>query len=199
MNIHKNARLIPHGRERMVQMMLSGHTPEAASRAVGVCPRTARKWLARYKAEGTAGLQDRSSRPKTLRKPTAAKTVKRIIALRRQRWTAKHIARETGVSSATVSRVLKRAGLSRLKDLEPAEPVRRYERSHTGPDRVISFPSHAMQMESPFRLKWQQKYYLFSVLTVLIQWLNAILDLNFAPCYDAREPCPNRRIQPAFE
>lgn len=132
MNMHKNARLTPFGRERMVKAMLSGQSPGAAARAEGVCPRTARKWLARYKAEGAAGLQDRSSRPKKLRKPTAAKTVKRIIALRRQRWTGKHIARETGVSPATVSRVLKRVGLSRLKDLEPAEPVRRYERAKPG-------------------------------------------------------------------
>ena len=132
MNMHKNARLTPLGRERMVRMMLSGQTPEAAARAAGVCPRTAGKWLARYKAEGAAGLQDRSSRPKKLRKPTPARTVNRIIALRRQRWTGKHIARETGVSPATVSRVLKRASLSRLKDLEPSEPARRYERSTPG-------------------------------------------------------------------
>lgn len=55
-----------------------------------------------------------------------------IAVLRRQRLTGKHIARETGMSEATVSRVLARAGLSRLKDLEPAEPVRRYEREHPG-------------------------------------------------------------------
>ena len=97
--------------------MLSGQIPEAAALAAGVCPRTARKWLARYKADGAAGLLDRSSRPKKLRKPTPAKTVKQIIELRRKRRTGKHIARETGVSPATVSRVLKRAGLSRLKDL----------------------------------------------------------------------------------
>ena len=54
------------------------------------------------------------------------------MALRRQRWTGSHIAIEVGVSPATVSRVLKRAGLSRLKDIEPAEPVRRYERAHPG-------------------------------------------------------------------
>jgi len=54
------------------------------------------------------------------------------VALRRQRWTGKHIAMETGVSPATVSRALKRAGLSRLSDIEPAEPVRRYEREHPG-------------------------------------------------------------------
>lgn len=113
-------------------MIERGQTPEAAARAAGVCPRTARKWLARYKAEGAAGLQDRSSRPKKLRKPTPAKTVNRNIALRRKRWTGKHIACETGVSPATVSRILNRAGLSRLKDIEPAEPPRRYERKAPG-------------------------------------------------------------------
>jgi len=132
MNIHKNARLTPLGRERLVKMMLSGQTPESAARLAGVCPRTARKWQARYKTEGAAGLEDRSSRPNKLRNPTSAQTVKRIIALRRQRWTGKHIACETGVSSATVSRVLKRAGLSRMKDLDPAEPARRYEREAPG-------------------------------------------------------------------
>ena len=132
MNIHKNARLTPHGRERMVRMMLSGQTPEAAARAAGVCPRTARKWLVRFKAQGAAGLQDRSSRPNKLRNPTPDGIAARIVALRRQRWTGKHIARQVGVSPATVSRVLKRAGLSRFKDLEPAEPVRRYERAHPG-------------------------------------------------------------------
>ncbi len=78
MNIHKNARLTPLGRERLVKLMLSGQIPEAAALAAGVCPRTARKWLARYKADGATGLLDRSSRPKKLRKPTPEKTVKRI-------------------------------------------------------------------------------------------------------------------------
>ena len=54
--------------------------------------------------------------------------IERIATLRRQRWTGKAIARETGVSPATVSRVLMRLGLRRLRDLEPAEPIRRYER-----------------------------------------------------------------------
>lgn len=132
MNIHKNARLTPLGRERLVRMMESGHTPQAAARAAGVCPRTALKWLARYRAEGLGGLQDRSSRPLKLRRPTPVDTVERIKAWRRQRWTGKHIAQEVGVSPATVSRVLKRAGLSQLKDLEPAPPVRRYERKTPG-------------------------------------------------------------------
>lgn len=77
-------------------------------------------------------MRDRSSRPRSLRNPTPARIAERIIILRRQRLTGAHIAQKTGVSPATVSRVLRRAGLSKLRDLEPAEPVRRYERKHPG-------------------------------------------------------------------
>ena len=132
MNIHNNARLTPIGRERIVMQVASGQTPQAAARAAGVCPRTIRKWVARYAAEGAAGLQDRSSRPKRLHRPTPRVVIARIGALRLQRLTGKAIAQETGVSPATVSRVLKRLGLNRLSALEPATPVRRYEREHPG-------------------------------------------------------------------
>ena len=132
MDIHKNARLTPLGRERMVRMVVGGQTPQAVSEAVGVCPRTVRKWVGRYEAEGLAGLQDRSSRPQRLRQPTPQATIDRIEALRRQRLTGQAIAAETGVSPATVTRVLKRLGLNRLSALEPAEPVRRYERDRPG-------------------------------------------------------------------
>jgi transposase len=63
----------------------------------GVCPRTARKWLARYRALGPAGLADRSSRPHRLHRPTPQPVVERIIALRRQRMTGKQIALTVGV------------------------------------------------------------------------------------------------------
>ena len=132
MNIHKNARLTPIGRERLVQAVLSGQTPEAAAHAAGVCPRTARKWIARFKAEGRAGLMDRSSRPKRLYRPTPMAIVEQVETLRRQRFTGKQIADELAVSPATVSRILRRLGLNRMRDLEPAEPVRRYERAHPG-------------------------------------------------------------------
>ncbi len=99
--------------------------------AVGVCPRTVRKWVKRFRAEGLAGLQDRSSRPHRLRRATPAATVACIKRLRR-RWTGAQIARETSVSKATVSRILRRLGLNRLRALEPVEPVRRYERQHPG-------------------------------------------------------------------
>src|SRR5215469_16615907 len=128
MNVHKNARLTPLGRGRLVLAMRSGQTPEAAARAAGVCPRTARKWLKRFEAEGAEGLLDRSSRPHKLRRPTPPAVQAEIVALRRQRLCGRHIAKRVGVSPATVSRVLRAAGLSRMKDLDPVEPVRRYQR-----------------------------------------------------------------------
>jgi transposase InsO family protein len=132
MDIHKNARLTPRGRERLAKMVLSGQTPQAASEAAGVCPRTGGKWVDRFKQEGLAGLQDRSSRPHRLRQPTPQPVIDRIESLRRQRRPGKEIAATVGVSPATVSRVLKRLGLSKLSALEPAEPPRRYERERPG-------------------------------------------------------------------
>jgi transposase InsO family protein len=132
MDIHKNARLTPYGRERIVHRVLSGQTVKAVAEAAGVCPRTVRKWLVRYRAEGAASLQDRSSRPHRLHRPTPQQTVTRIEDLRRLRLTGRQIAKETGVSPATVSRILSRAGLSRTKDLQPAQPVTRYERDRPG-------------------------------------------------------------------
>jgi transposase InsO family protein len=132
MDVHKNARLTPLGRERMARMVLSGQTPKAVSEAVGVCPRTVRKWVERYKREGMLGLQDRSSRPRRLHRPTPHPVIEHIEALRRQRRTGRAIAVEVGVSPATVSRVLRRLGLNKLSALAPAEPVRRYERERPG-------------------------------------------------------------------
>ena len=132
MDIHKNARLTPLGRERLVRMILGGQTPKAVSAAVGVCPRTVRKWRDRFEQEGPLGLQDRSSRPRRLRQPTPPEVIERIESLRRQRMPGTEIAATVGVSAATVSRVLKRLGLSKLSALEPAEPPRRYERDLPG-------------------------------------------------------------------
>jgi transposase InsO family protein len=132
MNVHKNARLTPHGRERIVLQVLSGQTPKAVSEAAGVCPRTVRKWVERHRREGSAGLQDRSSRPHRLRRPTPQAAIEQIEALRRARRSGKQIAAELGISRATVSRILKRLGLNRISALEPAAPVRRYERDRPG-------------------------------------------------------------------
>ena len=95
-------------------------------------PKTVAKWVARFRAEGVDGLRDRSSRPHSSPSQTPPATCAAVETLRRQRHTGKQIAAEVGVSPATVSRILRRLGISRIRDLEPAEPVRRYEREHPG-------------------------------------------------------------------
>ena len=133
MDVHKNARLTPAGREVMVRRVVEGgETSAVVGDAMGVCERTVRKWVDRFRREGLAGLRDRSSRPHRLRCPVPTATVARIEVLRRQRWTGTRIASEVGVSKASVSRILRRLGLSRLRALDTPIPARRYEREHPG-------------------------------------------------------------------
>jgi transposase InsO family protein len=133
MNVHKNARTTARSRAELVRRVLEeGQAPKAVATAFGVDVKTVYKWVERFQAEGPRGLEDRSSRPRRLRDPTPPETVERIIALRRERRTGEHIAREVGVSASTVSRILRGAKLSRAKDLEPAAPVIRYERAAPG-------------------------------------------------------------------
>ena len=133
MNSHKNAPLTPKGREAMVRSVVGGGLSQAdAAYQFNTTPKTVAKWVKRFRAEGVDGLRDRSSRPHSLPSQTVPATRTVIEALRRQRYTGKQIAAETGVSPATVSRILRRLGLNRIRDLEPAEPARRYERATPG-------------------------------------------------------------------
>ena len=133
MNVHKNARLTPHSRAELVRrVLIESQPPMSVATDMGVSAHTVRKWVARHQAEGEAGLRDRSSRPHRLRCPTPEPVVQQIETLRRQRLPGKQIANIVRVSAATVSRVLQRLGISKMKALEPAEPVRRYQREHPG-------------------------------------------------------------------
>jgi transposase InsO family protein len=133
MDTHKNASLTPKGREAMARSVMEGGSSKAAAaRRFNTTPKTVAKWVARFRAEGAAGLQDRSSRPRSSPSQAAPALCERVEALRRQRHTGEQIAAEIGVSAATVSRILKRLGLNRLSALEPAEPIRRYERAAPG-------------------------------------------------------------------
>ncbi|MBT9473970.1 MAG: IS481 family transposase, partial [Phenylobacterium sp.] len=105
---------------------------KAVATAFGVDAKTVAKWVGRFETEGPAGLADRSSRPHKLHRPTPSETVEQVMALRRQRFCGQQIARETGLSPATVSRILRAAGINRARDLDPPEPVVRYERAHPG-------------------------------------------------------------------
>ena len=133
MNSHKNALLTPRGREPMVRAVLdAGLNKAAVARLYRTTPKTVAKWVTRFLAEGADGLRDRSSKPLSSPSQTPPAIGATIEALRRQRHTGQQIAMEVGVSPATVSRVLRRLGLNRIRDLEPAEPVRRYERATPG-------------------------------------------------------------------
>jgi transposase InsO family protein len=128
MNIHKNAPLTPKGREAMVRSVVEGGLSYAdAAHQFNTTPKTVAKWVRRFREEGVGGLHDRSSRPHSSPDQTPPTTCAKVEALRRQRHTGKQIAAEVAVSPATVSRILRRLGLNRMRDLEPAEPVRRYE------------------------------------------------------------------------
>ena len=133
MNSHKHARLTPKGRALLVSRVLhEGWTVADASLAVGVSKRTGYKWLARFRAEGEPGLLDRSSRPRRCPRGLSAEERYALEGLRRQRWPLWRIALQAGRGVATVSRCMKRLGLSRLKSLEPPVPVVRYERAAAG-------------------------------------------------------------------
>jgi transposase-like protein len=133
MDTHKNARLTPKGREQMVRLVVDGgHSYAAAARKFNTTPKTVAKWVKRFRAEGVDGLRDRSSRPLSSDSQTPQATCDRVEALRRQRYTGAQIAAQVGVSPATVCRILRRRGLNKLSALEPAEPIRRYEREKPG-------------------------------------------------------------------
>ena len=133
MDTHKNAPLTPKGREMMVRAVVDdGLSKAAAARQFNTTPKTVAKWIERFEAEGVEGLRDRSSRPISSPNQASPAVCAAVEALRRQRHTGKQIAVGVGVSAATVSRILRRLGLNRLSALEPAEPVRRYERAAPG-------------------------------------------------------------------
>lgn len=133
MNAHKNARLTFVRRLELAKDVLTqGLAVSQAAAAHNVSVPTARKWTGRYLSEGEAGLADRSSRPKRSPRAIAARTALAIVELRRRRLVQGCIAASLGVSKSTVSRVLARAGLSRLADLQPSEPAVRYEHEHPG-------------------------------------------------------------------
>jgi transposase InsO family protein len=131
MDIHKNARTTPHSRAAIVTRITRlGESIKGVARAVGVCPKTVRKWVAR--AQAGSGLVDRSSRPQ--HRPTATPTelLEHVVRLRRQRWTSVEIAERLRLGRSTVARYLAQRGLARLRALQPAGPVQRYEHARAG-------------------------------------------------------------------
>lgn len=133
---HANAVLTARTRLRLARLIIdSGYSVAAAAKMFMVSPVTARKWAARYRSEGEAGMQDRSSRPHRIPHKTPEPVKKRIVTLRwRLRLGPAQIAGRLGLSPSTVHAVLTRCGVNRLSHIDrvTGEPLRRYEHPYPG-------------------------------------------------------------------
>ena len=124
MGTRKNARLTFSRRVEMVRSVVDdGTSVVAAALKYGVSIPTIRKWVARFRAHGPAGLNDRSSRPNLTPKSTPGSITLFILELRRRGLPMHRIAAEVGCSISTVSRICARAGLSRLEALKAARVI----------------------------------------------------------------------------
>ena len=133
MHTHPNARLTPLGRERLLRRHTEDHLPLSVLAAqAGISVRTAYKWLARYRLGGATALVDRRSVRRTQRRTLDPLKLQRAVDLRHERCTLRRVARVLAAPLSTVGRVLKALGLGRLKNLQPAEPVRRYQWARPG-------------------------------------------------------------------
>jgi transposase InsO family protein len=128
-----------------------GVTVRAAASRFCVSAKTAAKWVGRYRQSGPAGLTDRSSRPKHSPRQTCSLLVEKVLALRRGHMPGYEIARRTGLSPASVSRILRRARLSRWRDLNPPPPIQRYE--HAAPGDLVHLDIKGMTRFSEVNLR----------------------------------------------
>ncbi len=133
MDYHKNAPWTAVSRGRLARMVIEdGVRLGWAAGRFSVSSKTAAKWVARFRQFGAAGLADRSSRPRRSPRQASSLFVEEVVALRRGHMPGYEIARRTGLSPASVSRILRRARLSRWRDLNPPPPVQRYEHPRPG-------------------------------------------------------------------
>lgn len=140
MSQHPNARLTPWGRQRLVERIEAGEAVGEAARQMGVSRQTASKRVAR--ARRGEPLSDRPSRPARLGRLTAPEDEARVVEARTSLLLSPHaLSAVTGVPARTCARIVARAGLPRLADVDrvTGEPRRRgpvtrvrYERERPG-------------------------------------------------------------------
>lgn len=122
---HVNARTTPVGRKLLVERVRGqGWAVAHAAKAMGISRQCAHRWLSRYDQAGLAGLEDRSSRPRSSPTRTSARVEAQIVAARRQHRRGQDwLAAELGVSARTVGRVLRRHQMPYLAWLDPITGV----------------------------------------------------------------------------
>jgi transposase InsO family protein len=138
MDYHHHAGYTIYCREQLAKSVIEGRLSlrEAAAEC-RLSRQAAGKWVRRYREGGSAGLRDRSSRPHRSPRQTSAERIAQVESLRRLRWTGVRIAQELKLGPATVSRILRRLKLNRIRDLEPQLPPNRYE--HAAPGDLVHF------------------------------------------------------------
>ena len=133
---HSDAALTARARLRLARLIVeAGWPPARAAERYDVSWKTAAKWAARYRAEGSAGMRDRSSAPHHQPNKTPAPVVRKIVHLRwKHRLGPVQIADRLGMQASTVHAVLVRCRLNRLTHVDRAtgEPIRRYEHERPG-------------------------------------------------------------------
>jgi transposase InsO family protein len=173
MDYHKNAPWTAVSRGRLARLVVEeGVRLVSAAARFSVSSKTAAKWVARYRQLGDAGLADRSSRPHLSPRQTSSLLVEKVLALRRGHMPGYEIARRTGLSPASVSRILRRAKLSRWRDLNPPPPIQRYE--HPRPGDLLHLDIKGMtrfgevSLRGDGRLRGKQKHPGFLALHVAV-------------------------------
>jgi len=173
MDYHKNAPWTAVSRERLARMVIDdGVRLKSAAARFCISAKTAAKWVGRYRHFGAAGLADRSSRPHRSPRQTDFLLVEKVVVLRRGHMPGYEIARRTGLSPASVSRILRRARLSRWRDLNPPPPIQRYE--HPRPGDMLHLDIKGMtrfsevSLRGDGRLRGKQKHPGFQALHVAI-------------------------------
>ncbi len=139
---HANARTTVYARKLIVARVRAGHRPGEVAKQLGVSRQTVDKWMRRWRAEGDAGLADRSSRPHRMPRQTPPETTAAIVAARTEHHAGPvRLAALLGVAACTIGAVLTRAGMPRLADVDrlTGELLRgrrhsevRYEREQPG-------------------------------------------------------------------
>lgn len=132
---HPSARLTVFSRQLLVKrVVIDGWPTATVAEQLGISRATAYKWIRRYRADGLLGLEDRSSRPhRSPRRSSDAVTATILRARVRRRYGPARLAPLVGHPRSTIYGVLRRAGLSRLRDTDrvTGTPVR-YVACHPG-------------------------------------------------------------------
>jgi transposase InsO family protein len=117
---------------RLVGLVLSGLSPQAASTACGMSRSTAYRLLGRYQQEGWDGLRDRPPIARHCPHRLSVEAEEQILALRRQTgWGPRSLSAALGRPASTIWRVLKRYDQSRA-ERQPRPPANRYEYAAVG-------------------------------------------------------------------